>query len=270
MRRCRKLVTCCSTVISITLLFACSLFVAFFQPALTTRSWIAYQLPMLLDQSTGKDFASFMRQAASRRFQMGERMRSEAANAKTHLGNRATAPAVIPPSALDSRANVSTTGSTASLYTKSPSEKRSRSDVAWLFDQQGGPSLFALSRDDRAATVTGFLIDGKNTSDQPMTDVQAVLIPDRNAGNLELALNLSEHSTNDPVQTIPPGAQFSLAYTFSKYLTGSSDTFVEKCGGAIFTFHYTHAGVHKAVIWYLSPSRLRTELRKAGALASLE
>jgi hypothetical protein len=72
-------------------------------------------------------------------------------------------------------------------------------------------------------------------------------------------------STDQPVQTIPPGAQFSLAYTFSKYLTGSSDTFVEKCGGAIFTFHYTRAGVRKAVIWYLSPSRLRTELRKAGA-----
>jgi hypothetical protein len=27
---------------------------------------------------------------------------------------------------------------------------------------------------------------------------------------------------------------------------------VEKCGGVIFTFHYTHAGVRKAVIWYLS------------------
>jgi tetratricopeptide (TPR) repeat protein len=32
------------------------------------------------------------------------------------------------------------------------------------------------------ATVTGFLIDGENASDQPLTDVQAVLIPDRNAG----------------------------------------------------------------------------------------
>ena len=38
----------------------------------------------------------------------------------------------------------------------------------------------------------------------------------------------------------------------------------------IFTFHYTRAGVPKAVIWYLSPLRLRTELRKAGALASLD
>ena len=118
--------------------------------------------------------------------------------------------------------------------------------------------------------MTGFLISGENTSDQPLTDVEAVLIPDKNAGNLELALRLTNHSPDEPLRTIPPGAQFSLAYTLSNYLTGSADTFVEKCGGVIFTFHYTHAGVPKAVIWYLSSSRLRTELRKAGALASLD
>jgi len=117
--------------------------------------------------------------------------------------------------------------------------------------------------------VTGFVIDGENTSDQSLTDVKAVLIPDRNAGNLELALSLSIHTPDEPLRTIPPGAQFSLAYTLSNYLTGSSDTFVEKCGGVIFTFHYTHAGVRKGIIWYLSPSRLRRELRKAGAFASL-
>jgi hypothetical protein len=138
----------------------------------------------------------------------------------------------------------------------------------WLFDQQEGPSLFAFS--DQGATVTGFLIDGENTSDQPLTDVKAILIPDRNAGNLELALSLSNHSTDEPSRSIPPGAQFRLVYTLSNYLTGPSDTFVEKCGGVIFTFHYTHAGVRKAVIWYLSPSRLRTELRKAWPLASLD
>ena len=48
------------------------------------------------------------------------------------------------------------------------------------------------------------------------------------------------------MRTIRPGAQFSLANTFSNDLTGSSDTFVEKCGGVIFTFHYTHAGVRKS------------------------
>jgi hypothetical protein len=258
MRRCRKLVACCSTAVSITLLLAGSLFGAFVDPgaARTTRS--------LLDQSTRKGFASFLRQATSQDFRSAESR--DPANFKNKLGTGAIAAAVIPPLALDARSSASTTGSPSAP--KSPSKEVSRSDVAWLFDQQEGPSLFALS--DQGATVTGFLIDGENTSDQPLTDVKAILIPDRNAGNLELALSLSNHSTDEPLRTIPPGAQFRLAYTLSNRLTGPSDTFVEKCGGVIFTFHYTHAGVPKAVIWYLSPSRLRTELRKAGPLASLD
>ena len=79
--------------------------------------------------------------------------------------------------------------------------------------------------------MTGFLISGENTSDQPLTDVEAVLIPDKNAGNLELALRLTNHSPDEPLRTIPPGAQFSLAYTLSNYLTGSADTFVENAVG---------------------------------------
>jgi hypothetical protein len=251
--------------VSITLLLAGTLlFGAFVDPgaARTTRSF-AYQLSMLLDQSTRKDFASFLRQATSQDFRSTESR--DPANFKNKLG---TGTAVIPPLALDARSSVSATGSPPAPNTKSPSKEGSRSDVVWLFDQQEGPSLFAFS--DQNATVTGVLIDGENTSDQPLTDVKAVLIPDRNAGNLELALSLNNHSADEPLRTIPPGAQFRLAYTLSNYLTGPSDTFVEKCGGVIFTFHYTHAGVRKAVIWYLSPSRLRTELRKAGPLVSLD
>ena len=267
MGRFRKLAACCSTAVSITLLLAGSLFLAFVDPgaARKTRSF-AYQLSMLLDQSTRKDFASVLRQAASQNFRSTENR--DSANLKNKFGTRTIVAGVIPPLALDARSSASTTGSLAAPRTKSPSKEASRSDVVWLFDQQEGPSLFALS--DQGATVTGFLISGENTSDLPLTDVKAVLIPDRNAGNLELALRLNNHSTDEPVRTIPPGAQFSLGYTLSNYLTGSSDSFVEKCGGVIFTFHYTHVGVRKAVIWYLSPSRLRMELRKAGPLASLD
>ena len=256
MGRLRKLAACCSTAVSITLLLASSLFV---DPgaARTTRS-IAYQLSMLLDQSTRKDS---LRQAASQNF------RSAKSRVPANLKNKFGA-AVIPPMAPDARSSVSTTGSLQTPHTKSPSKEASRSDVVWLFDQEEGPSLFASS--DQGATVTGFLISGENTSEQPLTDVEAVLMPDKNAGNFELALGLTNHSPDAPSRTIPPGAQFNLAYTFSNSLTGSSDAFVEKCGGVIFTFHYTHVGVHKAVIWYLSPSRLRTELRKAVPLASLD
>ena len=262
MRRCRKLVACCSTAVSIILLLAGSLFLAFVDPGAerTTRSF-AYQLSMLLDQSPRKDFVSFLRQAAS------QNLRSAKGGDPAHLklGTGTIAAGVIPPVALDARFSASTTGSLPTPRTKSPSNEASRSDVVWLFDQPEGPSLFASS--DRGATVTGFLIDGENTSDQPLTDVKAVLIPDRNAGNIELALGLTNHSPDQPLRTIPSGAQFSLAYRLS---TGSADTFVEKCGGVIFTFHYTRAGVPKSVIWYLSPSRLRMELRKAGPLASLD
>jgi hypothetical protein len=266
MRRCRKLVACCSTAVSIILLLASSLSLAFvdFGAARTTRS-LAYQLSILLDQNTREDFVSFLRQAAS------QNLRSAKGGDPAHLklGTGTIAAGVIPPLSLDAHSSASTTGSLPAPRMKYLSKEASRSDVVWLFDQQGGPSLFALS--DRGLTVTGFLIAGENTSDQTLTDVEAVLKPDKNAdGNIELALGLTNHSPGQPLRTVPPGAQFSLTYTLSNYLTGSSDAFVEKCGGVIFTFHYTHAGVPKAVIWYLSPSRLGTELRKAGPVASLD
>src|SRR6478672_7234654 len=188
MRRCQKLVACCSTAVSITLLLAGSLFGAFVDPgaARTTRLF-AYRLSMLLDQSTSKDFASFLRQAPR-----SAELR-DLANLNNKLWTGTIAAPVIPPLAPDARSSASTL---PAPHTKSPAKDVSRSDVAWLFDQQEGPSLFALS--DRGATVTGFRIEGENTSGQPLNDVKAVLIPDRNAGNLELALSLNSHSTDEP------------------------------------------------------------------------
>jgi hypothetical protein len=258
----RWLVGCCSTAVSIALLFAGSLFAASINPGIsrTARS-VADQVPRFLEQRLGKNATLLIRQAISPRSGL------EAANIKA---GPKMATAIAAPLPSGTHANVDTASSAPSSVTKSPSKEISRSDVVWLFDERGGPSLFAASRNNGSATATGFIIDGENTSDVPLTDVQAVLIPDKNAGKLELVLTRSEQPADEPVQIIPSGAQFSLAYTFSKDLTGSSDSFVEKCGGVIFTFHYTRAGVHKAVIWYLSPSRLRTELHKAGALASLD
>ena len=150
MRRCRKLVACCSTAVSIILLLAGSLFVASvdFGAARTTRSF-AYRLSMLIDQSTRKDFASVLRQAAS------QNLRSVKGGDPAHLklGTGTIAAGVIPPSALDARSSAIATGSLPAPRTKSPSKEASRSDVVWLFDQQEGPSLFASS--DRGATVTG-------------------------------------------------------------------------------------------------------------------
>jgi hypothetical protein len=202
---------------------------------------------MALDPSTARDFNSFVQQALLQNFRFGNT--GDPSNVKTVLETGSIAAAVIPPLEPNSRSAVGNNSSAPSTDTKPASKEIS--EVVWLFDQPGGPPPFAFSRDPQGATVTGFLIDGENTSDQPLTDVQAVLVPDRNAGNLELSLSPREQSPDESVRTIPPGAQFSLAYTFSNDLTGPSDTFVEKCGGVIFTFHYTQAGVRKAVIWYI-------------------
>jgi hypothetical protein len=117
MRRCRKLVACCSTAVSITLLLAGSLFGAFVDPGATrtTRSF-SYQLSMLLDQSTRKDLVSFLRQAASQNL----RSAKDGDSAHLKLGTGTIAASVIPPLALDARSSAGTTGSLAAPRTKFP------------------------------------------------------------------------------------------------------------------------------------------------------
>jgi hypothetical protein len=123
-----------------------------------------------------------------------------------------------------------------------------------------------LSREYKDPKVNGFLISGKNISDQPLADVQGVLKPDSGGGNLELNLSLRGNTTDENVRTIPPGAQFSLIYTFPTAL--SANGFIEKFGGMVFTFHYTHADIQKALICYFSASRFRTDLQNAEAAPS--
>jgi hypothetical protein len=169
MRRPGKLVACCSTAMSIIAVFAGSLFAALDHPskAPTTLSWIADQLPMLLDQRMGDGVAYFIRQATSGGFQLGQGMKREAVNVKSKSGNRTIAAAVVSPTASDSYADVNTTGSTRSPDTKSSPENTSRSEVVWLFDQPGGPPLFGLSPDDTGSKINGFLISGKTPRTSP-------------------------------------------------------------------------------------------------------
>jgi hypothetical protein len=252
MRRPRKFVAGCSTAMSIMAVFAGSLFAALdhSSKAPTTLSWIADRLPMLLDQT------------AFGGFQLGQGRRREAANDKLKSGNQTVAAAVVSPTAPDSYGDVNTTGST-----RFPDA--SRSEVVWLFDQPGGPPLFALSPDDKGAKINGFLISGKNTSNQPLTEVQGVLKPDSGDGNFELNLSLNGNPTDKNVRTIPPGAHFSLVYEFPKRQKVLSPYgFIEKLGGIVFTFHYTHAGIQKAVICYFSASKFRTDLQNVDAAPS--
>src|SRR5512138_1234022 len=70
MRRCRKLVACCSTAISIILLFAGSLTVE--PDALRTSRAVAHQLPMVVDPSMGKHFKTLIQQALFQNFLFGQ------------------------------------------------------------------------------------------------------------------------------------------------------------------------------------------------------
>jgi hypothetical protein len=262
MRRSGKLVACCSTAVSIAAVVAGSLFAALDHPskAPTALSRMADQLPILLDQGMGGGVAYFIRLATSGGFQLGQGRKREAANVKSKSGNQTVAAAVVLPRASDKYADVNTTGSTGS-------PTASRSDVVWLFDERGGPPLFALSRDDKGAKVNGFLISGKNTSDHPLTEVQGLLKPESGDGNLELNLSLGGNTTDENVRTIPPGAQFSLVYTFPTALSANGS--IEKFGGMVFAFHYTHAGIEKAIICYFSASRFRTDLQNVETAPSL-
>ena len=181
MRRCRKLVACCSTAVSIILLLAGSLFGVFVDPgaARTTRSF-AYQLSVLLDRGTRKDFASVLRQAASQNFRSTEGL--DPANLTNKLGLEPLLPVSFHPWH-STRALVQALR--ALLRPPVRSLLRTKLPEATLFGFLINRKAHRFSRRlTGAQRVTGFLIDGENTSDQPLTDVKAVLIPDRNIGDL--------------------------------------------------------------------------------------
>ncbi len=92
-----------------------------------------------------------------------------------------------------------------------------------------------------------FLIDGVNTSDQPLEAVRAVLKPDSGAGELELVLKV-EGGKGGAV--VPPGERFSLA---AEILTEDE---AKQPGGAILSVAYVQAGRRKTSIMYLTPPML--------------
>ena len=199
MRRCRKLVACCSTAISIILIFAGSLTVE--PDAMRSTGLFTHQLSMGLDPATGKDFKSFIKQALLQNFRFGESR--DTANVKNVLETGSITAAVVPPLLSDSRSAEARIAPPPPLRRSLLRRNDREFDIVWLFDQPGGTPLFAISRDEQGATVTGFLIDGENASDQPLTDVQAVLIPDRNAGTWNPAPAYVNNRLTNPCRLFP-------------------------------------------------------------------
>jgi len=124
-----------------------------------------------------------------------------------------------------------------------------------------------LSSVGEGARVRGFLISGKNASDQPLSGVEGILKPDMNHRDSELILSVDGNQlSNGNVRTIPPGAQFSLVYEFPKRSNGMPmNFFLAKFGGAIFTFRYTYAGKQRVLITYFSASMIKAQPAERGS-----
>lgn len=247
-----RLVACCSTAMSMAVLFGGTLLPFLNQPSQMRAglSWLANQLSvarkndvscvdrdvspidpnMPLDQRTGHAMAT-LQSGLGVSDPIGTIISTIADDAKAYPGRSWSAP------------------------------------IDWLFDKPGRRSILALSDFGNGVRITGFSIGGINTSDQPLTRVQGILKPDKGSYDIELILSLrGDHLSSGSGRTIPPGAQFSLVYEFPGHSDGMPiSAFFAKFGGAVFTFRYTHAGGHRTLISYLSESTIKEQLLAGGS-----
>jgi hypothetical protein len=133
--------------------------------------------------------------------------------------------------------------------------------IDWLHGKSNGKSILALSGFNNR--VAGLLIEGINTSDLPLTEVQGTLKPDK--GFSEMKLTLRYRGYHLGARDIPPGTPFSLVYDLPKNENGLPiDVFLATIGGAVFTFKYTLAGQDRTLITYLSYSAIEKQLKGLG------
>ena len=146
-------------------------------------------------------------------------------------------------------------------------EKSWSAPIDWLFDKPGSRAMLTLSNFGNGVRIIGFSIGGTNASDQPLTEVRAILKPDKGSRDIELILSLGgDHQSRESSRTIPPGARFSLVYAFPGHSNGMpTSAFLAKFGGAVFAFKYTHAGSRRTLISYLSESKIKEQLPTAEA-----
>ena len=148
---------------------------------------------------------------------------------------------------------------------------RSRaSPVVWFFDEQDRPkqSIF-VKRDFSGATwIEGISIRGANTSNQPLTAVQATLISDMGE-EIELTLRAAGgRQAQVDVHDVPSESEFTLEHGFELDASAQragmpAEQFLSKYGGMIFRMRYSVAGVQGTLIDYFSPSRLKTDVVEA-------
>jgi hypothetical protein len=167
---------------------------------------------------------------------------------------------------------LSTAGGVAFLSSKSsesePIESSRESPIVWFQDGQDQQSIFVKRKFSGANRIEGISIRGENTSNQPLTAVQAALLSDTGE-EIELAVSAARsQKTEADAHGVPSGSEFTLEYRFhldaSPQQTGmSAEEFLAKYGGMIFRFRYTMPGVQRTLIEYFSPSRLKAQLADA-------
>jgi hypothetical protein len=169
---------------------------------------------------------------------------------------------------------LSTAGSVALLSGKpaesardAPTESSRESPIIWFYDGQDQPqqSIFIKRKFSGTTWVEGISIRGENTSDQPLTAVQATLISDTGE-EFELTVSSTgSQQTRADAQDVPSGSEFTLEYGFHPDASGQqagmpAEEFLSNYGGMIFKFRYAMPGVQRTLIEYFSPSRLKAQL----------
>jgi hypothetical protein len=158
-------------------------------------------------------------------------------------------------------------GKRAESARDAPTESSRESPIVWFYDGQDQPeqSIFIKRKFSGTTWIEGISIRGENTSDQPLTAVQATLISDTGE-ELELTVSSSgSQQTRADAQDVPSGSEFTLEYGFHPDASGQqagmpAKEFLSNYGGMIFRFRYTMPGVQRTLIEYFSPSRLKAQL----------
>jgi hypothetical protein len=157
-------------------------------------------------------------------------------------------------------------GKRAESTREAPMVSSRESPVVWFYEGQdrSKQSIFVKRKFSGATWIEGISIRGENTSNQPLTAVEATLKSDTGE-EIELTVSAAgSRQTQADAHDVPSG-EFILKYGFHPDASGQqagvpAEEFLSKNGGMIFKFSYTVAGVQTTLIEYFSPSRLKAQL----------
>lgn len=213
---------------SMALLFGCLFLVTAHDPSQVRMrlSWIANELPLLLDRQTAEQLAASLARLETP---------SPCTAGQPGCGIE-IAPAPLPAE----REPVQAAATAPGWFDTKPDPKAApQTPVAWALDDR-----------DVQRPVTspwGFSIGGTNVSNEALEQVQAVLKPDATMREMPLALSIEGDAAGDG-SVIPADARFSL------FSAAPDESAAEPTGGAILTFRYVQAGQRKSSILYLTPA----------------